>query len=61
MIRNDMIHNTVLKSHESGHCLITIMLIKAVNQGAHSVVPELNDSIMKTGQNPRSTAMEGKT
>ena len=39
----------------------TIVFIKLVKKGAHSVVPQLDDSIMKGGQDPGSVDVEGQT
>ena len=39
----------------------SIMFIKLVQESAHSVVPQLDNSIMKGGQHPGSVDMEGQT
>lgn len=44
-------HCHLLLQHFKTHKIATptIMLIKLVNQGAHAVIPELDDSIVKRG------------
>ena len=40
---------------------LTIMFIVSVNEGAHTVVPQLDDPIVKAGQDPWPCRVEGQT
>jgi len=40
---------------------LTIMFIVSVNEGAHTVVPQLDDPIVKAGQDPWPGRVEGQT
>ena len=40
---------------------LTIMFIVSVNECAHAVVPQLDDSIVQTGQDPWPRRMERQT
>ena len=37
------------------------MLVISVKQRAHAVIPELDDTIMQTGEDPRAFGVEGKS
>ena len=40
---------------------LTFMFIVSVNEGTHAVVPQLDDSVVKAGQDPWSCRVEGQT
>ena len=41
--------------------LHTIVFIVSVDESAHAIVPELNDSIVKTGEDPGTGRVKGQT